>query len=137
MFGGGACVRIQAVFSGRRTCFGTVDFTVAQRLGAFASGMARVIAKDAGVDTGQCAHATAIAWVETCCTQFQLVITRYMDERTPPESPFEACSEPAGPQGIICTLHGGLKCQMTSHSPEMRDAQKSSLNSCFWLLLGL
>lgn len=111
MLGGGACVRIQAVFSGRWTHFGAVDLTVAQRLGALAGGMARVIAEDAGVDAGQRAHAAAVAWVESRCTQFQLVITRHTDERTATERPFKARSEPAGPQGIICTLRGGCKCQ--------------------------
>lgn len=110
VLGGGACVRVQAVFSGRRTSFGAVDFTVVQRLCVLAVGLARVVAEDAGVDTGQRAHAAAITWVESRCTQFQLIITRYMDERTPPESLFEACSEPAIPQGIICTLCRAFKC---------------------------
>lgn len=111
VLGGGACVRIQAVFSGRRTRLGAVDLTVVQRLGALAVGLARVITEDTGVDAGQRTHAAAVTWVESSCTQFQLVITRHTNERTPPESPFEACSEPAGPQGIICTLPGAFKCQ--------------------------
>lgn len=75
VLGGGACVRIQAVFSGRRTRFGAVDLTVVQRLCALAVGLARVITEDAGVDTGQRAHAAAIMWMESRCTQFQLIIT--------------------------------------------------------------
>lgn len=108
LLGGGACVGVQAVFGGRRTSFGGVDLTVVHRPGALAVGMVRVVAEDAGVDAGQRAHAAVITWVESRCTQFQLIISRYTDERTPPESPFEARSEPAGPQGIICTLQGGL-----------------------------
>lgn len=106
VFGGGGRVGVQAVFGWRRTRFRATDLAVVQRLGALVVAIARVVAKDAGVDTGQRAHATAVTWVKSSCTQLQLVITRYSDERTPPESPFEACSEPAGPQEIICTLSG-------------------------------
>lgn len=102
VLGGGSCVRVQAVLGGRRTRCGAIDLAVVQRFGAFAVGMARIFTKDAGVDTGKCAHATAITGVESSRTQFQLIITRHTDERTPPESPFEASSEPAGPQSIIC-----------------------------------
>lgn len=107
VFGGGGRVGVQAVFSGRRTRFRAIDLTVGQRLGALAVAMARVVSEDAGVDAGQRAHAAAVPWVESSCTQFQLVITGYSDERTPAESSFEACSEPAGPQESTSTLSGG------------------------------